>query len=273
MPGDGRQALFRASQPASEPDSLPHWPGLKWLQGDLHDFDADHLRVDVVFSCGPLDHFSRWWAASRIDAGVVVAFGSTSVLVKQASCDQQERELAQRLKTAEQALLAHCRQRGITVTVLRRTLVWGAGRDRSVSAIAALAARSGLFVLPASATGARQPVHVADLAQAALAVLGRPQCDGRSYNLGGGQVLAYRAMVAAVLAALPCKARLWVLPDALFSSVLWLAQRSGRLRSITPAVRARMGEDLVFACADAQRDFAYAPRGFAPTAAELGQAQ
>ncbi|PPT43957.1 nucleoside-diphosphate sugar epimerase, partial [Xanthomonas arboricola] len=51
-------------------------------------------------------------------------------------------------------------------TVLRPTLVYGAGRDRTLTQIAGLAQRTGAFVLPANATGLRQP---GDLGERAVA--------------------------------------------------------------------------------------------------------
>ena len=49
------------------------------------------------------------------------------------------------------------------------------------------------------------------------------------------------------------------------------AQARGIARHLTDEAVQRMREDLVFDPAPAQRDFGYAPRGFAPTAAMLGQ--
>ena len=243
---------------------------LTWHQSDLQQFHGDGMDVDAVFSCGPLDHFARWFDNSRIVTKRVIAFGSTSVLVKQTSEDSQERELAGRLSTAEQLLFAAGSKRQIPVTILRPTLVWGAGMDKSLSRIASLVSRTGFFVLPSSATGQRQPVHVDDLAHAAMAVVACTSSHARSYNLGGGEVLTYRQMVHRVVTALPHPARLWIVPSALFTLMLAAVQRLGYLRSLGAAAVKRMEQDLAFDISDAQRDFGYAPRGFSPTPAELG---
>jgi nucleoside-diphosphate-sugar epimerase len=206
--------------------------GVHWQQADLHGPWTGPAHIDAVFSCGPLDHFAQWFAQSRLHGTRVVAFGSTSVAVKQDSADPAERDLAQRLATAEQRLFEHAGQCASAATVLRPTLVWGAGQDRSLSRIAAMAARGGFFVLPASATGLRQPVHVQDLAQAALDVLPCSASHGRAYALGGGQVLAYNRMVALVLAALPRPARLWRVPTVVFAAAVGVAQRVGRLHGL-----------------------------------------
>lgn len=145
-------------------------PGLIWRLGDLSGAWQEPASFDAVFSCGPLDHFARWYAASDVGAARVVAFGSTSVEVKGDSSEAAERDVARRLREAEATLFAAARERGAAATVLRPTLVYGAGRDATLSAIAALASRTGLFVLPSGADGLRQPVHVQDLADAALQV-------------------------------------------------------------------------------------------------------
>lgn len=249
----------------------PARPGVNWWQCDLG-ADAEPPPCEVVFSCGPLDLFARWYARTAVDAPRVVAFGSTSLQVKQHSGDPAERDLARRLVEAEQTLFAQGALRGAAVTMLRPTLVYGAGRDLTVSRIAAMAGRSGVFVLPADATGQRQPVHVDDLADAALGVLAHAATHGQRYALGGGECLPYRDMVQRVLAAVPRRPRLLNVPGPAFALGVRLAHAAGRLRGVNQATLMRMREDLVFDIAPAQRDFGYAPRGFAPSAEELGLA-
>lgn len=243
-------------------------PGVSWHRGDLSTA-APPGPFAAIISCGPLDHFARWYAQADAETARVVAFGSTSLQVKQDSGDAHERDLARRLAGAERQLFAAAKVRGAAATVLRPTLVYGAGRDLTLTRIAALARRTGHFVLPAGATGRRQPVHVEDLADAALAVLARPATHARSYALGGGEVVSYEDMVRRVLAALPHPARLWRVPGWLFAAALHGAHALGRLRGMNSAALRRMREDLVFDLEPARRDFGYAPRAFAPRAAEL----
>jgi len=240
-------------------------PGLVWRQGDLSGDWRGEGPFDAVFSCGPLDHFARWYAASDIAAARVVAFGSTSVEVKEASSEPAERDVARRLREAEATLFAAARDRGVAATVLRPTLVYGAGRDATLTAIARLAARTGVFVLPAGADGLRQPVHVQDLAEAALQVLRHPATAGRAYALGGGERLGYADMVRRVLVSLQPRPRLLRVPAPLFRAALALAHAAGRLHGMNAAALARMREPLVFDIGPAQRDFGYAPRPFRPT--------
>lgn len=241
-------------------------PLLRWRRGDFGAMPALPERVEAVFSCGPLDHFARWYAHSTIEAVRVVAFGSTSSEVKRGSADAAERDLARRLADGEAGVFAAAEARGAGATVLRPTLVYGAGADQTLTRIAALARRWRCFPLPADATGLRQPVHVDDLATAALAACGTPVTRGRSYALPGGEAVPYREMVGRVLAALDPPARVVTLPGPLFRTLVSAARAVGGARGLGDAMLARMREDLVFDAGPARRDFGYAPRPFQPAA-------
>jgi nucleoside-diphosphate-sugar epimerase len=251
-------AVSRAAQ--------PDMPGVQWLRGDLDGVGGLPRRVDVIISCGPLDHFARWYAASGIEAPRVIAFGSTSVEVKQDSADAHERDVAQRLHEGERAVFDAAATRGAVATVLRPTLVYGAGRDRTLTRIAQLARRWGRFALPRDACGLRQPVHVDDLAAAALACIDAVASHGHAYALPGAETLPYREMVARVLAALQPPVPLTLLPAPLFAAALFGARVLGRGDGLGDAMVARMRDDLVFDATPARRDFGYAPRGFQPIA-------
>lgn len=245
-------------------------PGRHWLQGDFARMPALPAAVDAVFSCGPLDLFARWYEAAGLHCPRVVAFGSTSASTKQDSRDEAERELARRLLGAEARLHAAAEARGAAATLLRPTLVYGAGRDATLTRIAAMARRWGRFVLPARADGLRQPVHVDDLAAAALAACEAQAAHGRAYDLPGGERLPYREMVARVLACVEPRPALHALPMPVFLALLRLAQARGIAGGLGPGAVARMREDLVFDAAPAARDFAYAPRAFRPTPGMFG---
>ena len=241
-------------------------PGTCWIQGELSTVGAIPGRFDVVFSCGPLDRFAAWYAAHGVGIPRVVAFGSTSVDVKQDSGDPGERDVAARLARGEQVVFAAARRLGAAATLLRPTLVYGAGADRTLSRIARMGRRWGVFPLPGDATGLRQPVHVADLADAAMAASAAPATHGRAYALPGGETLPYRAMVERVLGVLEPAPRLVTLPAPVFGVVVATARALGAARGFGDAAVARMRADLVFDAGPAQRDFGYAPRAFTPDA-------
>ncbi|MFC0676835.1 NAD-dependent epimerase/dehydratase family protein [Lysobacter korlensis] len=240
-------------------------PGLHWLAGDFTQSDPLPRRIDAVISCGPLDLFSHWLEQAELDCRRVIAFGSTSMATKRESASAAERELAARLHAAEARVFARAGELGIAATLLRPTLVYGAGRDATLTRIAGLAQRWRCFPLPRGAIGLRQPVHVDDLAAAAHACLSSPASHGRAYDLPGGETLPYREMAARVLAVLKPRPRLIELPSPVFRLAVAAAQVSGRAQGLDLQAVARMRSDLVFDAAPAQRDLGYAPRMFRPT--------
>jgi nucleoside-diphosphate-sugar epimerase len=241
-------------------------PGLRWLHGDFDSVDGLPGEADAIFSCGPLDHFAGWYALTPIDCPRVLAFGSTSIEVKRGSADPGERAVAVRLREGERTVFDTAAARGAHATLLRPTLVYGAGRDQTLTRIATLARRWGRFVLPRNARGLRQPVHVGDLADAAFAACDAPATYGNAYALPGGETLTYRDMVARVLSVLDPPPRLHEVPSPVFALALLGARALGRAGGFGDAAVARMRSDLVFDIAPAARDFGYAPRKFHPIA-------
>lgn len=267
----GRPLLARLAAAGWRVDAVSRQPQaavdrVHWRHGELSGAAGLPAKVDAILSCGPLDAFAAWFARGEVACARVVAFGSTSVEVKQDSADASERDVARRLREAETLLFDAGARHGAAVTVLRPTLVYGSGRDATLTRIATLARRLHGFILPSDARGLRQPVHVDDLADAAMACLARHETHGRAYAVPGGETLPYRDMLARALASLPGRPRLFALPPALFRAVLLPARAAGLVSGLNDAAVARMRDDLVFDATPARRDFGYAPRAFAPTA-------
>ena len=252
-------AVSRRDQPDAD--------GLRWAVGDFDAMPTLSAAFDAIISCGPLDRFGRWYAQANVTTQRVIAFGSTSIDTKQVSADASERDLVRRLGEGERSVFETARSQGAAATLLRPTLVYGSGRDASLTRIAQLAHRWHRFPLPRDAIGLRQPVHVDDLADAAVCCLDRAASFGRAYALPGGETLPYREMVERVLTTLQPPARLIELSPALFKLVLRVAQVTGRARGLGGAAVARMQDDLVFDAMPARDDFGYAPRRFQPAAA------
>ncbi len=244
-------------------------PGLRWRPGDLAGTPPPP-GLDAVISLGPLDAFSHWAARHPGAAPRWLAFGSTSADAKRHSSDPDERAVALALREAEARLAAAAGQGGARACVLRPTLVYGRGRDRSLSTMAAFARRWGWLPVPRTATGLRQPVHLDDLADAALAGLVLPLQGApalRAFDLPGGEALAFDAMAARLLAILPGRPRLLRVPAAPLRAAAALAALAGRPRH--GGALARLARDQVFDAAPATAALGYAPRPFAPVAADF----
>ncbi len=255
-------AVSREPQPGLGP--------LEWRLGDLAHPPSLPAQVDAIFSCGPLDAFGQWYAGAEVCCRRVIAFGSTSVDTKHDSSDPHERDVAMRLGLGERAVFQAALARGAAATLLRPTLVYGAGRDATLTRIATLAQRWGAFPLPRHANGRRQPVHVEDLADAAFHAADCAASSGRAYALPGGETLPYRDMVARVLETMRPRPRLVELPGPVFQLALLAARLGGRGAGLGDAAVARMRSDLVFDLEPAARDLGFAPRPFKPDAAMFG---
>ncbi len=233
-------------------------PGVTWQRGALPDAVPALTATNALISLGPLDGFVAWLERTPlVGTARVVATSSMSAASKADSPDAGERALAARLRDAEQRLAARCEALGAQWTVLRPTLIYGAGMDRSLTPLARRALRWRIFPLPAG-SGLRQPVHAEDVARAVQAALNHPQSAGQVIALGGGERLAAAAMFARVRAALPIA----TLPLPIPRAALRIAAR------LLPRLRgplARLDQDLIADNTAAARLLGLAPRPFVPS--------
>lgn len=252
--------LHAVSRRAAAPAALPN---TAWIRGDLFGgIDSLPAVADVVVSLGPLDAFAAWFDRCAV-AGVrrVIALSSMSAQSKSASPDAAERALSESLRHAEQRLLGAAAARGIGCTVLRPTLIYGGGADRSLVPIARFALRWRVLPMPLGASGLRQPVHAADLAGAVDAIVDCAIAHGKIYALGGGERLRFDDLLLRLRAAMPK----FVLPVPVPQIVIRAALRTRpdrRAGTVGAAAVGRLRVDLVADNGDAARDFGYAPRAF-----------
>jgi nucleoside-diphosphate-sugar epimerase len=231
-------------------------PGLHWLRGGL-DATLAPPPVDSIVCIGPLDLFADWLAAAATPAlRRVVALSSMSADSKRESQDPAERALATRLAAAERRLAQRCEAAGVAWTVIRPTLIYGAGMDRSLSPVVRWARRTRLFPVIAGATGLRQPVHADDVAAACVAALAGTAA-GQVVPLGGGERLSYAQMLARVRDGLGRSTFPLPLPIGILRLVTRVTGRGGGMVQ-------RLKHDLVADNASAQSLLGLQPRDFRP---------
>ena len=237
----------------------PAMAGVSWLQGELPADVPALPPLSAIISFGPLQALADWLAQTRLaDAPRVIATSSMSAETKRDSSVPAEREISRRLRDGEAALAAACARHGCAWTVLRPTLVYGAGLDKSLTPIARRALRTRLFPLPAG-RGLRQPVHADDIAQAVMATLDCPASSGRILPIGGGERLPAGEMFARVRHSLPQA----TVPLPLPTWLLRLGQRT------LPPLRgplSRLDSDLVADNGELQQLLGIRPRPFRPEA-------
>lgn len=249
--GEPVLALSRHPRPARD--------GVHWLRGTLPQDMPTLPELSAIVSFGPLQALAEWLAqASQIGAPRVIATSSMSAESKRDSIVPQERAIARQLRDGEAALAAACARRGCAWTVLRPTLVYGAGLDKSLTPIARRALRTRVFPIPA-ARGLRQPVHADDIAQAVLAALDCPGSAGRIVPIGGGERLPYPQMFARVRASLPRATLALPLPA-------WLLRLGARACPPLRGPLSRLDSDLVADNDELQHLLGIHPRPFRPEA-------
>jgi nucleoside-diphosphate-sugar epimerase len=232
-------------------------PELTWLSGQLPAAVPALPPLSAILSCGPLQPLADWLANTPLaDAPRVIATSSMSAETKRASSVPAERELSRQLRAGEAALAAACARHGCAWTVLRPTLIYGAGLDKSLTPLARRALRTRLFPLPRG-RGLRQPVHADDIAQAMLAALECPAAAGRVLSIGGGERLTAGDMFARVHRSLPRTTLSVPLPAWLLR---WGRYALPRLRGPL----SRLDADLIADNDELQRLLGIHPRPFRP---------
>jgi nucleoside-diphosphate-sugar epimerase len=190
----------------------------------------------------------------------VVCYSSTSVLTKRSSASGADRGLAGRLDKAERAVRDESDRLNLATTIFRPTMIYGYGRDENITTIARFILRYGFFPVAGAAAGKRQPIHAADAATAAGAVLEETRTFGKTYHIAGGETLGYRAMVKRIFEALDRPVRIAGLPTRLYKLLL---AASGLLGTgLTASMAERMNQDMAFDTSSARDDFGFSPEGF-----------
>lgn len=234
-------------------------PGVTWVEGSLPGPVPAIADISAIFSFGPLDLFSVWLSSVELPhAPRVVAISSMGAESKRASEVPAEREISQRLRDGENATVTACARHGSEWTVLRPTLIYGAGLDNSLTPIAQRAMRRRVFPLPAG-RGMRQPVHAEDLAHAALAALDTPAAAMKVLPIGGGERLPVGEMFARVRRSLPVDTLPLPLPA-------WSLRVASRSVAALRGPLSRLEVDLIADNTEMTQLLGIQPRPFRPDA-------
>jgi uncharacterized protein YbjT (DUF2867 family) len=147
-------------------------------------------------------------------------------------------------------------------TILRPTMIYGDAGDRNLSRLIRFVARCPVVPLPGGGRALVQPVHVEDLARAAVDALGCEAAARREYNLPGAEAAPLRDLVRHVGRLLERRVLLLPLPLGPMAAFAGLWHRLGLPPRVSSEQVLRLAEDKAFAFDDARRDWGYAPRGF-----------
>ncbi len=235
------------------------------IQWDLSQTPSDSIierleQASILIHCAPI-----WLLPDQLpllnNLKNLVVFSSTSVLSKQSSPNDQERQLVNQLGRAEKALTSYCRKHDIALTIFRPSMIYGYGRDQNISHIAGFIRRFGFMLLVGRASGLRQPVHADDLVQVAFDALETNTTGQSVYTVAGKDIISYREMVTRIFIGMGRRPRVLRVPLWLFRSALIVAARLGRF-SYTPEMADRMNQDLNYDYSKAADQLGFDPQGF-----------
>ena len=250
----------------------PPQQGVEWTMLDASQGSYPFTGAETLISLAPIWVLGALLERAETPPGRVIAFSSTSAVSKQRSPNPAERETADKLLRGEELVGNQAEKSNIAWTILRPTMVYGAGLDKNVSTIAGFIERFGFFPLVGDANGLRSPVHADDLATSVLRCLATPASENRLYTVTGGEEIPYREMVARIFSGLKRRERVLRIPASGAKAMLRLVSLLPRYADLTPEMAERANVDLVFDDSDARRDFGHAPRPFHPRREDLVRA-
>lgn len=200
-----------------------------------------------------------------INAGMqrLISFGSTSIFTKQ-NGTASERQLMERLCKAEHDIESLCSLHKVRWSILRPTIIYCPGLDRSISLLVRFIRHMRFFPIVGNAAGLRQPVHADDLAKACLSLLSSDRGWNQSYNLSGAETLSYRSMLTRIFLRHGQHPRIIKVPEWIFCTALVLARVLPAYRHLTIEMTRRTDINMVFDHSSAREAFGYDPRPFVP---------
>jgi NADH dehydrogenase len=108
---------------------------------------------------------------------------------------------------------------GVPTTVVRFSSLFGDG-DEFFNVIAALVKLGPIVPIAGAGESRFQPIHVEDAARVCVGALHDPAMAGRTYEIGGPEVLTYRQMVDAVARAFGARRIKLSIPPALMEPLV-----------------------------------------------------
>jgi len=122
---------------------------------------------------------------------------------------------------------------GLDWTIFRPSLIFGPG-DQFFSTLAGLAKLPAPFVLPEGGIAKFQPVWLDDVVDCFLNALADPATIGKTYELGGPEVMSYKEMVTVLMAATGRRRPLLPLPAALLKPAAFVFDKLLPKPPVTP---------------------------------------
>ena len=215
------------------PPTVPPTP-VEVVVGDVT--DAGAIRV-ALEGASAVIHMAAATSAGRLDPAVAyrVNVGAASALVE--ACRPSGTRLivlsTQHVYLPAPGLYGRTKrmadriflESGVPVTILRPSLVYGPGTRGVFVRLATLVRK--LPVIPVIGPGQwrMRPLFLDDLVDVILEVLARPELAGRTYDVGGPDLVTYDELLSAICDAIGRPCRTLHLPLGLSFALAWTLER------------------------------------------------
>jgi uncharacterized protein YbjT (DUF2867 family) len=183
-----------------------------------------------------------------------VFFSTTSISTRVPNTSRETRILAEQLIWAS----------GVPATIVRPTMIYGRPGDRNIERLLEFLRWSPVVPVLDQGRALQQPVHVDDLAEAVVAILGcRERTVGRTYNLPGPEAMSYAVLVQRAGAALGRRPLQLPVPGRAARTLARAWSRTHMWPRVSEEQVKRVLENKNFSWSEAGSDFGYRPRPFA----------
>ena len=115
---------------------------------------------------------------------------------------------------------------GLSVTILRPSLVYGPGSRGVFVKLAGFVRRLPVIPVIGPGTWHLRPVYLDDLVTVIMDTLARPDLGGRTYDVGGVERITYNGFLSAICSALGRPCRRFHIPLALGFALAWVLERA-----------------------------------------------
>jgi len=209
-------------------------PPVEVVVGDVTDVDT--VRAALADATAVI-HMAAATSVGRLDPAIAyrVNLGAASALVE--ACRQTGARLivlsTQHVYLPAPGLYGRTKrmadrifkESGVPVTILRPSLVYGPGSRGVFVRLATLVRK--LPVIPVIGPGRwrMRPLFLDDLVEVILAVLARPELAGRTYDVGGPDLVTYDEFLSAICTAIGRRCRTMHLPLDVSFALAWILER------------------------------------------------
>lgn len=147
-------------------------------------------------------------------------------------------------------------------TIVRPTMIYGAGGDRNMARLLRLLRTVPFVPVPGGGDRLQQPVHVEDVAAAVVAAAETPSAIRKAYDIAGPEPLTLRQVLGQAADAVGRPVRVVPLPLAPTVAAARVYERVAHRPRLRAEQLERLSEDKAFDITPARRDLGFDPRPF-----------